>query len=137
MFTPQASAIIYKNLGLPTADVVDVVLSVVLASLSLLVARGCGRGRQWSRLAGTILFALATLVVIGAAIDVVKFIWRGGTLGSLPARWWAPIGLILLIWLVALTALVALWSQESRAYFRASVAVRTAEREERRRRART
>jgi hypothetical protein len=78
---------------------------VIAAVAWIFIARGCGQGRNWARITGTVLFGLATLDLAGyltipfaAAVKVT----------------------VLLVWLAGVTAVVLLWRRGSRAFFTGS-----------------
>jgi hypothetical protein len=76
---------------------------VIAAVVWVVLARSCEHGRNWARITGTVLFALATadtLVGFTAPIPAVVRIWA------------------LVVWLVGLTAVIFLWRRDSSAYFR-------------------
>jgi hypothetical protein len=80
-----------------------VVGGVIAAVVWLLLARACQRGRNWARITGTVLFALATLDT---------FVGLGTPIATL-SRIWAVV-----VWLAGLTAVVFLWRRDSSAYFK-------------------
>jgi hypothetical protein len=79
-----------------------IVSGVIAAVLWILIALKCKAGRNWARLTGTILFAIATIDLLGAAIapeaGLVK-IWT------------------LVIWLAGLGAVILLWRRSSTEFF--------------------
>ena len=68
---------------------------------------GLPAGHNWGRITGTVLFALSTVDTIGGLAAPVA-----GTV-----KVWA-----LVVWLVALTAIVFLWRRSSTAYFKGTSA---------------
>ena len=75
---------------------------VIAAVVWILLARACQRGRNWARITGTVLFALATLDT---------FVGLTTPIAALPRIW------ALVVWLAGLTAVVFLWRRDSGAYF--------------------
>ena len=76
---------------------------VIAAVVWILLARACQRGRNWARITGTVLFAIATLdTFVGLATPIA----------TLP-RIWAVV-----VWLAGLAAVVFLWRRDSSAYFK-------------------
>ena len=71
----------------------------------VLLAVAARRGRGWTRVAGTVLLAVYTIVTL-----VVAF----GTKGDPGARFTT-----LLVWLLGIAALVPLWSRQAREFFNA------------------
>jgi hypothetical protein len=80
-----------------------IVGGVIAAVLWIVLARACRRGRNWARITGTALFALATADTIGGLATPL----------AAAVKVWG-----LLVWLTALAAVVLLWRRESSAYFR-------------------
>ena len=76
---------------------------VIAAVVWILLARACLRGRNWARVTGTVLFALATLDA---------FVGLSTPIATLPRIW----GVV--VWLAGLTAVVFLWRRDSGAYFK-------------------
>jgi hypothetical protein len=80
----------------------SIVSGVIAAVLWILIAQKCKAGKNWARLTGTVLFAIATIDTLGAAIapeaGLVK-IW------------------IAVIWLLGLSAVVLLWRRSSTEFF--------------------
>jgi hypothetical protein len=88
-----------------------VLLAVAEIALWLGIARACRRGRNGARVAGTILFGINTLVVLGVA-------------GS-PQAGLGPAKLLSLIgWLIGAATVVFLWRRASSAFFTAQAASR-------------
>lgn len=76
---------------------------VIAAAIWVVLALACRRGRNWARITGTVLFGLSTLDTIGGTAAPVSGV----------VKIWAVV-----VWLVALTAVVFLWRRESSAFFR-------------------
>jgi hypothetical protein len=78
---------------------------IVAAVLWVVIARACQDGRNWARITGTVLFAIATIdTLVGASIAPVAAgvrIWYG------------------VVWLIGLAAVVLLWQRASTEYFKA------------------
>jgi hypothetical protein len=77
---------------------------VVGAILWILVAHNTRAGRNWARITGTVLFAVATIDAFGTLLAPEAVVVRV---------------FFLLVWLIGLTAVVLLWQRGSRAYFQA------------------
>ncbi|HEV8567152.1 MAG TPA: hypothetical protein VGQ92_08645 [Actinoplanes sp.] len=77
---------------------------LVGAALWILVARNTRAGRNWARITGTGLFAVATIDAFGTLLAPEAVVVRV---------------FFLLVWLIGLTAVVLLWQRGSRAYFQA------------------
>jgi hypothetical protein len=75
------------------------------AALWFFLARSCLGGKNWARITGTVLFALATVDTLGGLSAPIA--------GAV--KIWA-----ILVWLVGLTAVVFLWRRSSTAFFKAS-----------------
>jgi hypothetical protein len=76
---------------------------VIAAAVWIVLALACRRGRNWARITGTVLFGLSTVdTLAGIAAPVAGAV-----------KIWA-----LVVWLVALTAVIFLWRRESTAFFR-------------------
>jgi hypothetical protein len=88
------------------AVTVAVLLCAAEITLWLAIARACRRGRSGARVAGTVLFAVHTLGLLGV-------------LGSSQAGLGAAKVLTLIGWLIGLGAVVALWQRPSSAFFTA------------------
>jgi hypothetical protein len=69
------------------------------------LARSCLGGKNWARITGTALFALATVDTLGGL---------GAPIAGLVKIW------AILVWLVGLTAVVFLWRRTSTAFFKAT-----------------
>jgi hypothetical protein len=82
----------------PLIATLVVVFGLVLIALWLLLARAVGRGRNWARIASTVLFGLATLELTG--------------LHGVAALLWA-----MLTWLTGLVVVWQLWRPASRTFF--------------------
>jgi hypothetical protein len=82
----------------------SIVSGVIAIVMWILLARMCQAGKNWARLTGTVLFAIATIDALGAAIapeaGLVK-IW------------------FVVIWLLGLSAVVLLWRRSSTDFFKA------------------
>ena len=83
-----------------------VLLAVAEIALWLGIARACRRGRNGARVAGTVLFALDTVGVLGVVAS--------SQAGLAPAKVLTLIG-----WLIGLGVVVALWQRPSSAFFSA------------------
>jgi hypothetical protein len=86
-----------------------VLMAVAEVALWLGIARACRRGRNGARVAGTILFGLNTVVVLGVAASPQA--------GLGPAKVLTLIG-----WLIGAAAVVFLWQRASSAFFTAQAA---------------
>jgi hypothetical protein len=76
---------------------------VIAAVVWIVLARSCQRGRNWARITGTVLFALATVdTLVGLTTPIAAVV-----------RIWAVV-----TWLAGLAAVVFLWRRESGAFFR-------------------
>ena len=84
----------------------SVLLAIAEVALWLGLARACRRGRNGARVAGTILFGVYSLGVLGVAAS--------SQAGLGPAKVVTLIG-----WLIALGAVTALWQRPSSAFFSA------------------
>jgi hypothetical protein len=74
------------------------------------MARANGRGRNWTRIVSTVLFAVATLQLPGAfAALVIPVVFVAWLIGSTPA---------VLTWLVGLAAVWLLWRPASSGFFK-------------------
>ena len=78
---------------------------VIAAAVWIGLALACRGGHNWARITGTVLFGLSTLDTIGGLAAPV-----GGA-----TKIWAVV-----VWLVALTAVIFLWRRDSGAWFKAS-----------------
>ncbi len=91
-----------------------VTLAILLCAadiaLWLAIARACRRGSGGARVAGTVLFAVHTVGVLGVVTS--------GQAGLGPAKVLTLIG-----WLIALGAVVALWQPPSSAFFTAQASL--------------
>jgi hypothetical protein len=81
----------------------SVVWGVIAVVLWILIARKCQQGKNWARLTGTVLFALATIDTLGAAIAPEAGL----------AKLWFVV-----IWLCGLSAVILLWRRSSSDFFR-------------------
>jgi serine/threonine protein kinase len=86
-----------------------VLLGTAEIALWLGIARACRRGRSGARVAGTVLFALHTLGLLG--------VLGNSQAGLGPAKVLTLIG-----WLIGLGAVVALWQRPSSTFFNARMA---------------
>jgi len=85
----------------------SIVAGLIGAAVWIFLARSCLSGRNWARITGTVLFAIATLdTVVGLTTPLAGLV-----------KLWAVI-----VWLVGLTAIVFLWRRESTAFFKANPA---------------
>jgi hypothetical protein len=79
-----------------------IVSGAIAAAAWIFIALKCRVGRNWARLTGTVLFAIATIDLLGAAIapeaGLVK-IWS------------------LVVWLAGLAAVILLWRRSSTEFF--------------------
>ena len=83
----------------------SIVSGLIALAAWLIIARACQNGHNWARVAGTVLFGLATLdTFVGLATPVA----------TAPKLW------ALVVWLAGLVAVVFLWRRDSSAYFKAS-----------------
>ena len=80
----------------------SIVSGVIAAVLWIFLARNCLAGRNWARLTGTVLFAIATINVVGGAIAPLA--------GAV--KIWEAV-----VWLIGLTAVVLLWRRPSTDFF--------------------
>ena len=81
-----------------------IVAGLIGAAIWIFLARSCLAGKNWARITGTVLFAIATIdtaVGLSAPLAGAVKIW-----GSV-------------VWLVGLTAIVFLWQRASTAFFNA------------------
>jgi hypothetical protein len=75
------------------------------AAAWILIARNCQGGKNWARITGTALFAIATLdTIVGLAAPLAGAVKIWGAL----------------VWLVGLTAVMFLWQRPSSEFFTAS-----------------
>jgi hypothetical protein len=81
----------------------SIVSGLIALAAWLIIARACKNGHNWARVAGTVLFVLATIDTIGSAISPVAG----------PVKAWWPV-----IWLAGLTAVILLWRPRSTDYFK-------------------
>ena len=76
---------------------------VIAAAVWIVLALACRRGHNWARITGTVLFGLSTVdTLVGLTVPLAALV-----------KIWA-----LVVWLVALAAVVFLWRRESSAFFR-------------------
>jgi serine/threonine kinase PknH len=91
----------------PKSEVVAAAASCAIqVALWLWIARACRKGRKWARIAGTVFFALFTIVIL-----VVLIGYRHYAAGP------AGIVLILVTWLIAGGSIRLLWQRQSSAFF--------------------
>lgn len=84
------------------AAAVVIISGAVGIGLWLKLASATRRGRSWARTAGTVLFGLDT-------------IWLLGTLGRIGIPVVKTFGV--LVWLIGLIAVISLWRRQSSGYF--------------------
>jgi hypothetical protein len=101
------------NAGITVSLAVAFALGLISVWLWILVARASGRGKDWARTTGSVLFGLGTLALLIGPPDVGI---RGPE--AAVARIFAGI-----IWLVGLAAVVFLWQQDSSGYFKTARSV--------------
>lgn len=88
---------------------ISVVLAVVEIGLWLGLAWACRTGKNWGRVAGTVLFALNTLMLVVPLVSRASSgIFAHATVGTV---------LTAVVWLAGLGAVIMLWQRESSAYF--------------------
>ena len=80
-----------------------IVAGVIAAVVWIVLARASAAGHSWARITGTVLFALSTVDTFGGLAAPISGV----------VKVWAVI-----VWLVALTAIVLLWRRSSSAFFR-------------------
>ena len=95
--------------GITDTLVLAWVLGLIGVGLWILVARASGRGKDWARATGSVLFGLYTLALL---IGPPNMGIRGPE--TAVARILAGF-----IWLIGLAALVLLWQRDSSAFFKA------------------
>jgi hypothetical protein len=79
------------------------VSGLIAAAVWIILARACRNGRNWARITGTALFALATIdALVGIRAPL-----------AVSVRAWWPV-----IWLAGLAAVIFLWQRASTAFFR-------------------
>lgn len=78
---------------------------VIAAVVWIVLARASAAGHNWARITGTVLFALSTVNTIGGLAAPIAGL----------VKIWAVI-----VWLVALAAIVFLWRRSSSAFFKAT-----------------
>ena len=84
-----------------------IVGGLIGAAVWIFLARACQSGKNWARITGSVLFAIAKIdTVVGLTAPLAGLV-----------KLWAVI-----VWLVALTAIVFLWRRESTAFFKATPA---------------
>jgi hypothetical protein len=84
--------------------IAGIVSGLIAIAAWLLIARASQAGKNWARITGTVLFALATLDALGGLVNPV----------AVPVKILAFV-----IWLLGLIAVVRLWQAASTAYFKA------------------
>ena len=94
----------------PLIITVTIVLGLVVPALWLWMAWANGHGRNWARIASTVLFGLATLQLTGALKTPVSHAGFGVEVPGLIV----PV----LTWLTALAAVWLLWRPDSSAFFK-------------------
>ena len=82
-----------------------IVAGLIGAAIWIFLARSCLSGKNWARITGTVLFALATVDTLGGLSAPIA--------GAV--KIWA-----ILVWLVGLTAVVFLWRRSSTEFFKAT-----------------
>jgi hypothetical protein len=105
-------AIEKKNLALTPSQVNSrehvlligfIVAGVIGIAIWLWLARSCLGGKNWARITGTVLFAIATIdLLVGFGLSVAGVVHIYG----------------LLVWLIGLGAVIFLWRRDSSAYFK-------------------
>jgi hypothetical protein len=85
--------------------IAGIVAGLVAIGAWLLIARACRAGKNWARITGTVLFAIATLDAIGGLINPVSALVKV---------------VAFVVWLAGLAAVVLLWRAASTAYFKAT-----------------
>lgn len=80
----------------------SIVSGVIATALWILIAQMCKAGKSWARLTGTVLFAIATIDTLGAAIAPES---------GLVKVWFV------VIWLLGLSAVILLWRRSSTDFF--------------------
>lgn len=83
--------------------ILGIVAGLVAVGAWLLIARACRAGRNWARITGTVLFAIATLDAFAGLINPVSAMVKA---------------VAFLVWLAGLAAVVLLWRAASRTYFK-------------------
>jgi hypothetical protein len=80
-----------------------IIAGVIGVAVWLWLARSCLGGKNWARITGTVLFAIATIdLLVGFGISVAGVVHIYG----------------LLVWLIGLCAVIFLWRRDSSAYFK-------------------
>ncbi len=105
---PQPSRMASRGATATLAGAVTLAVLLCAAEIALWlgVARACRRGSRGARVAGTVLFALHTVGMLGVVAS--------SQAGLGPAK-----ALTLIGWLIGLGAVVALWQRPSSAFFAA------------------
>lgn len=85
-----------------TLAIASVAGGVIAAALWIVIARACGKGRNWARITGTVFFGIATLDLFGSSAAPV----------AAAARIFPVV-----IWLIGLCAVVLLWRRAASAFF--------------------
>jgi hypothetical protein len=82
-----------------------IVGGLIAAAAWILIARNCQGGKNWARITGTVLFAIATIdTIVGLTAPLAGAVKLWGVL----------------VWLVGLAAVVLLWQRPSSEFFTAS-----------------
>jgi hypothetical protein len=80
-----------------------IIAGVIGVAVWLWLARSCLGGKNWARITGTVLFAIATIdLLVGFGISVAGAVHIYA----------------LLVWLIGLGAVIFLWRRDSSAYFK-------------------
>jgi hypothetical protein len=80
-----------------------IVAGLIGVAVWLWLARSCLGGKNWARITGTVLFAIATIdLLVGFGLSVAGVVHIYG----------------LLVWLIGLGAVIFLWRRDSSAYFK-------------------
>ena len=96
----------FTSITLRSEVVVAAATCAIQVALWLGIARACRKGRNWARIAGTVFFALFTIVIL-----TVLIWYRHYAAGP------AGIVLILVTWLIAGGSVRLLWQPQSSAFF--------------------
>ena len=80
-----------------------IIAGVIGVAIWLWLARSCQGGKNWARITGTVLFAIATIdLLVGFGISAAGAVHIYA----------------LLVWLIGLGAVIFLWRRDSSAYFK-------------------